>query len=41
MLKVVNITFGCEGWPAEEPQVAFGLLVLVALDAQGDVRATP
>lgn len=41
MLKAVSITFGREGWPAEEHPVAFGLSVLVAPDEQGDVRAMP
>lgn len=27
MLKVVNITFGLGGWPAEEYEEAFGLSV--------------
>lgn len=27
MLKVVNITFGLEGWPAEKYEETFGLSV--------------
>lgn len=26
-VKIVSITFACEGWPAEEHRVAFGLSV--------------